>query len=208
MVCETTATFTHHLELLGRNTTHLPGVFGHNHTHLLGLLGQKLSDQFHLFGHELVIHHEQHEKEQIPGWLPNILNPLVRAAFPKANAYYLSQFKSNVTFDGPGHNRSHPMEPGYQIPTIKPPQKRTVPEYNPPLNTIIVESQQDADLSDAPQNATANASDTSLAVLQSAGPKELATVLQAASGSSLTPGQQLQQVPPPLCCCAGHHHSQ
>ena len=40
----------------------------------------------------------------IPGWLPNIFNPLVWAAFPDAHQYYIEHYLSSVTFDGPGRN--------------------------------------------------------------------------------------------------------
>ena len=193
VACQSTAIPIHHLELFGRNTTHLPGLFGRNHTHLLGLLGQKLTDQLHLLGHELRIHQGPHD-EYHPGWLPNILNPLVRAAFPKANAYFLAYYTSNVTFDGPGRNRSHPMDPSYEIPTIKPPAKRRVPELNPPHNATLDEPEQSPGLVATPQNTSANASEPIPTNLQSR-PALPELVLQAAPQSSLTSGQQLQQVP-------------
>lgn len=192
VACQSTASPTHHLELFGSNTTHFPGLFGRNHTHLLGLIGQKLTDQLHLLGHELRIHEEPHD-ESHPGWLPNILNPLVRAAFPKANAYFLAHYTSNVTFDGPGRNHSHPMDPSYQIPTIKPPAKRRVPEFNPGYNGTLDDSQQNPDLVTTPQNTSANTSEPIATILQSrTNLPEL--VLQATPQSSLTSGQQLQQV--------------
>ena len=214
MLAGSAASSTHHLDLFGGNSTH-PGLFGRNHTHLLQLLDPKLSHQLELFGHELRSHHEQHDKSRSPGWLQNILNPLVRAAFPEANAYYLAHYASNVTFDGPGRNHSHPMDPSYKIPTIKPPPKRRVPEYNPgfdatlaPLqenpnpdapsqeistNTSDPLSQQDPGPAATPQNTSTNTSGPFPTELQSRPglPQEM---LQAASKSSLTSGQQLQQV--------------
>lgn len=193
LVCESAASSTNLLGLSGRHSTHHPGLFGGNHTRLLDLLGQRLTDQFEWIGHELEGHEQQHHRHRYPGWLPNILNPLVRAAFPEADAYYLAYYASNVTFDGPGQNYSHPMDPTFKIPTIQPPAKRTVPAYNPPLNTTLAQAQQHPGPDAAAQNSTANTSASIPTKLYSK-PVVPQQVLQAVVKSNLTSGQQLQQV--------------
>ena len=180
--------------MFGRNFKHHLGLFGSNHTHHLQLWGEGISHQLDQLRHELRSHFVLHDKSQSPGWLPNIFDPLVRAAFPEAQTWYTAHYLSNVTFDGPGQNHSHPLFPSVQIPTFQPPAKRRVPEYNPPLNTSFDPSQQDVDQGIAPQNSSNSTSLISSTQLQSsANPSQL--VLQAVMMSSLTSGQQLQQVP-------------
>ena len=192
VVSESTATFTHHLGLFGRNFTHSTGLFGRNHTHLLQLVGQKFSHKLKWLGHELR-DSEVHDKHHLPGWVPNVLNPLVRAAFPEANAYYLEHYISNVTFDGPGNKHGHPLDPSYNIPTVTPPAKRTVPAFHPENNETLSQQVPGPDV--AAQNTSASNIPASFLTsdLQSrpAPPEE---VLQAVPNSKLTSGQQLQQV--------------
>ncbi len=192
VVTESAASFTDHLGLFGRSFTHHNGLFGRNHTHLLELVSQKITHKLDRFGHEL-IGSEVADKHRLPGWVPNILNPLVRAAFPKANAYYLAHYASNVTFDGPGKNRSHPLDPSYKIPTIKPPAKRWVPPFNPAVyNETLAQSQQEPGPLGTAQNASANNVSLTTNLQSRAYPAEL--VFQASPKSNLTSGQQLQQV--------------
>ena len=147
----------------------------------------------------------------IPGWLPNIFNPLVWAAFPDAHQYYIEHYLSNVTFDGPGRNYSHPTYPNFAVPTVAPPRPRVVSPYNPivardsdqqnPDPNMTPDEDSSATLPSGAQHAKRlpfNA-DAKLAALKNRLPQ---IVFQAVSGI-LGSGQTLQQVLwlPPICKC-------
>ena len=141
----------------------------------------------------------------IPGWLPNIFNPLVWAAFPDAHQYYNEHYLSNVTFDGPGRNYSHPMYPKYAIPTVAPPRPRVVPPYNPIVTGGSDQQSEDPNITPN-ENSTESSgalpdgaqhpkmlpfnADKKLQLLKKALPQ---IVFQAVSGT-LGSGQTLQQV--------------
>ena len=151
----------------------------------------------------------------IPGWLPNIFNPLVWAAFPDAHQYYNEHYLSNVTFDGPGRNYTHPRYPKSAVPTVAPPRPRVVSPYNP----IVARGsdQQNPDPNMTPDEDSTESSgalpsgaqhakrlpfnaDAKLAALKNRLPQ---IVFQAVSGI-LGSGQILQQVhwlPPGCKCC-------
>ena len=163
--------------------------------------------------HELV---ELFGNHTIPGWLPNIFNPLVWAAFPDAHQFYNEHYLSNVTFDGPGKNYSHPVYPSYTIPTAAPPRQRVVPSYNPIVTGGSDQDEQDQDPNITPDENSTDSSgalpsgaqhakrlpfnaDAKLAMLKTRLPQ---IVFQAVSGT-LGSGQTLQQVRvlPSDCWC-------
>ena len=138
----------------------------------------------------------------IPGWLPNIFNPLVWAAFPDAHKYYNDIYLSNVTFDGPGQNYSHPVYPNYLIPTVTPPRPRVVPPYNPAVTGGSDQQNEDPNITPDENSTESSASgaqhpkmlplnlDKKLQLLRNRLPR---FDLQAVSGT-LGSGQTLQQV--------------
>ena len=141
----------------------------------------------------------------VPGWLPNILNPLVRTAFPKANAWYKEHYMSNYTFDGTGKNHSLPNDPLQTVPFITPPPKRRVePLFPEPTNPILprrvknpaVHSSNNATI--MPQASPSTPHNESL---PGNGKKKLdmlkkiiGKMFQAMPTGTLASGQQLQQV--------------
>ena len=141
----------------------------------------------------------------LPGWLPNILNPLVRTSFPEANAWYNEYYISNDTFDGPGKNHSLSDDPLRTVPLIDPPPKRRVealfPKFSHPTivgtvkNPALNMSRNATSLPQAPPSALHNASlpgngKNKLDMLK----KTIGKMFQAMPTGTLASGQQLQQV--------------
>jgi len=171
-----------------------------------------------------------------PGWLPNIQNPLVRAAFPDANAYYTAKYLGNLTTEGDARNKTEAT-----LVPVEPPAKKVVPAIFPlpgkhlspvqqvqkpailAANSSAVSKQpvllqltrNDIDpVQQAPIPAIhpANGSvDTSQKVLLqlNSSASLFGHTFQSASSGILSSGQQLQQacIPPPCQICPDFYES-